>query len=176
MRVAVFLLAFVISGCASVPLGTLLEFRNYSVDDLGAIQPQQIRAQIQVDEPVLADAQSSMLQLEISKGDKVQLFTFPLELIGEHKIQSESGLFFSSAGKTQYELRLSEQAINSFKEAQQLLARQKPAEFKFTVSTSFEKLPENTDEIILSILLKLSDEQDYMLLFDNARLEVKREG
>lgn len=175
-RFAVILIALLLSSCANVPLGTMLEFRSFGKEDFVTIQPQDLRAKIQVDEPVLADIESAELALELTTDKGLREFKFPLLLLREEKIAPEAGFFSKSAGKTEYTLKLSDEAVKNFIATQQIIQDEQSGSLSFSVTTGFEKFPSEITEIVLSVFLKLSEEQGFVTLFDNAKLEIKHEG
>jgi len=64
-KFAVILISALLSSYASVPLGTMLEFRSFGKEDFVSIQPQDLRAKIHVYEPVRADVESAELALAL---------------------------------------------------------------------------------------------------------------
>lgn len=175
-RFTVILISVLLSSCASVPLGTMLEFRSFGKDDFIAIQPKDLRAKIHVDEPVRLDVESAELALELTTEKGMREFKFPLLLLREEKIAPVTGFFLKSAGKTEYTLKLSDEAVKNFIATQQIIQNEKSGKFNFAVTTGFEKLPREITEIGLSVFLKLSEEKRFVALFDDAKLEVKHEG
>ncbi|HEY9044163.1 MAG TPA: hypothetical protein VIN66_18420 [Rheinheimera sp.] len=175
-RFVAILISVLLSSCASVPLGTMLEFRSFGKDDFVKIQPQDLRAKIQVDEPVLADVESVELALELATEKGMREFKFPLLLLREEKIAPVRGFFSHSAGKTEYTLKLSDEAVKNFISTQQIIQNEKSGKLNFSVKTGFERFPSEITEIGLSVFLKLSEEKGFVTLFDDAKLEVKQEG
>src|SRR5690554_1032085 len=176
IRFAVILISVLLSSCASVPLGTMLEFRSFGKDDFVNIEPQDLRAKIQVDEPVRADVDSAEMVLTLTTEKGMREFKFPLLLLSEEKIAPVAGFFSKSAGKTEYTLKLSDEAIQGFMATQQIIRDEQSGSFNFSVKTGFETLSSETTEIRLSVFLKLSEEKGFVTLFDDAKLEVKHEG
>ena len=175
-RFAIILISALLSSCASVPLGTMFEFRSFGKDDFITIQPQDLRAKIHVDEPVLADVESVELALELTTEKGMREFKFPLLLLREEKIAPVAGFFSKSAGKTEYTLKLSDEAIQGFMATQQIIRDEQSGSLNFSVKTGFETLPSEITEIRLSVFLKLSEEKGFVTLFDDAKLEIKHEG
>ncbi|WP_233081905.1 hypothetical protein [Rheinheimera soli] len=175
-KFVVIVFVILLSSCASVPLGTMLEFGSFGKDDLLKIQPQDLRAKIQVDEPVRADIESAQLTLVLTTEKGSREFKFPLLLLDELKIKPTEGLFSTSAGKTEYTLRLADEAMKNFMTTQQIIRDAQSGSFNFSVTTDFEKFPSEVTEIGLSIFLKLSEEKGFVTLFDNAKLEIKHES
>ncbi len=175
-RFVVILTTLLLCSCSSVPLGTMLELRSFSKDDFVTIQPEDLRAKIQLDEPVRADVASVALALELTTEKGIREFKFPLRLLREEKIAPVAGFFSTSAGKTEYTLKLSDEAIENFMATQQIIRDEKTGSLSFSVATGFEKLPNEITEIGLSVFLKLSEEKGFITLFDDAKLEIKHDG
>lgn len=159
-----------------MPLGTMLEFRSFSQDDVVTIQPRDLRARIQVEEPVRADTENSVLSLRLTNERGMREFSFPLRLVDERSIDEVSGLFSNQPGKTEYTFELSDEAVTSFKEAQDSIQNEPSGSFNFSVRTGFNELPHDASEIRLSVFLKLSEERGFVTLFNNATLNVQHSG
>lgn len=171
-RFTVILIFALLTSCASVPLGTMLDFRSFDEDDFVSIQPQDLRVRIHVDEPVQADVESTELTLALTTEKGKREFRFPLHLLSEEKIEPVAGLFSRSAGKTDYTLKLSDEGIQDFMAVQQIILDEQSGSFNFSVRTGFESLPSEITEIRLSVFLKLSEEKGFVTLFDDARLDI----
>lgn len=174
-RILILSLTLFLCSCTSIPLGTMLEFRSFGKNDLIELDPEQIRAKLRVDEPVRMDTDEVKLSLQIETAEGVRLFNFPLTLLNENSIEAEDGWFSSSAAKTEYVLELSDEGVENFKATQMMLSSEESLGFNLQVNGGFEELPEDLEEVVLSIFLKLSDDRDYTTMLKNARLEISRE-
>lgn len=172
--IALFIIA--ISGCTSIPLKTIIEFRSFGKDEFLDIQPHDVRVRIQVDDPVRANSEDTMLKLELSTKKGVREFSFPLVLLEEVSIEPEARLFLKTKGRSEYTLHLSDGAIQQFIEAQQIIEYNQSGTFSFSVKAGFEHLPSEVAEIRFSVYLKLTEERGFVTLFDNVRLEIEHEG
>ena len=173
---AVIFLSVVLSSCASIPISTMLEFSSFDKQQLVEIQPQAIRAKLQVDLPVRVDVDSIELSLELTNEQGTRAFTFPLQLVSEVAIAPVEGMFTTTPGKTEYTLKLSEAAIKHFTATQQLIREDAIRGFDFSVKSSFGKLPSEVREIGMSIFLQLSEEKGFVTLFDHATLAIEHES
>lgn len=174
-RIVVTLFAVLLSSCASIPLGTMLDFSTFGKEDVVNIQPQDVRAKIQLDKPAEADIRSVKLAVELSTVKGMKTFSFPLQLLNERSIEPVEGFFSTAPGKTEYCFKLSDDAIANFITAQQILQQEKSEEFKLSVSSDFKTLPPDVTEIGLSIFLQIREEQGFVTLFDNAKLAVQHD-
>ncbi|RUO29057.1 hypothetical protein [Aliidiomarina sanyensis] len=168
-------LAVFMSGCASIPLGTMLEFRSFGKEELLAIQPEVVRVRLELEEPVRADIEGSELTMRLNYDQGSRTFHFPLVVLNETSIAPTRGLFSKSAGKTQYKLKLSDEGIENFIATQTSIAEDNPTSFNFSFSSEFEEPPSEVSEVTLSVFLKLMEEQGFVTLINNARIAV-REG
>jgi hypothetical protein len=165
--------AIFLGGCASVPLGTLLELRSFGQDDFVHLRANDIRVQILVDEPVYADVERTQLTLEAATQKGKSTFSYPLLLIDEVKIKPVAGFFYDTVGMTQYTLKLSEEGIKNVLATQQTIRNDRTAHLKFSIKTNFKKMPAEVNEIGLTVLLMLSKQKGFIPLFDNAKLSIK---
>lgn len=175
-RFVVILFTVLVGSCASVPLGTVLEFHSFGKEDFITLQPQDVRAKIHIDEPVRADIERIELALELTTEKGMREFTFPLLLLREEKIAPTAGFFSRSAAKTEYTLKLSDIAVKNFIATQHIIQDQQAGSLNFSVKTGFEPFPSEITEIGLSVFLKLSEEKGFVTLFDNAKIEIKHES
>jgi hypothetical protein len=176
LRLFLMLSVLSLTGCASIPLSTMLEFRSFDQNDFVHIQPRSIQAKIQLDEPVYADVAGAVLSLELNNEKGLRSFQFPLVLLEEVKINAVPGVFSEQPAKTEYRFALSEEAVKNFQSVQQIVQQQKHGQFNFSVSTNFEPFPEELEQVYLSVLLMLSEQKGFVTLIDRAAFDVKRSG
>ena len=167
-------LTLVLTSCTSIPLSTMLEFRSFSKEEFLTLQPDHIEAKIQFDEPVRADVEQTRLAVMLTTENNVRSYQFPLVLLSEQHIPSERGLFSQQPAKNQYSFRLSNEAVQNFRAVQDDVQRHESLDFEFTVNASMESLPEQVDEVRLSVYLKLSEDSEFITMFRNAKLKVNR--
>ena len=78
MKLFCFFIVFIVSGCASIPLSTMLKFSSYQKSDFVAIKPADIRAKIILDQPIEIDIEKVELGLEVETEQGDRVFKFPL--------------------------------------------------------------------------------------------------
>ena len=169
-KVILLTVILLLTGCSSIPLSTMLEMRSYSKEDFLATQPEQLRAQVLLVQPVRADLEKVELQLALETSKGLRLYQFPLQLLVEDQQPEVSGLFSTTPAKNSYTFKLSEEAITNFVEMQQLLAEQKSAKLNFTISSGLLDIPKGASSVTLTARLKLSEQNDYLTLFEDAKL------
>ncbi|WP_417663846.1 hypothetical protein [Pseudidiomarina donghaiensis] len=176
LRMLVFPIMFLLAGCASIPLTTMLQFSGFDANAFQNINPSELRAKISIDEPANVKAESVDLNLALNDNKGIRTFTLPLALLEQNKISADTGLFFSSPAKTEYVFKLASSSIESFQEVQGIIAANSGGSFKLSVGSEFEPLPESVNEITVSILLKLTEQSDYVTLVDEATLTFERDN
>ena len=168
----IFILVLSLSGCASIPLGTMVKFSSFDEQQLLVMQPRDIRARIQIEEPAKLNVETAELTLTLQTEQGELFYEYPLTLIAKTRIAPVEGFFTSRPGQTEYTLKLSDLARENFKAAQQELARQQPKGFSFSVSANFDDFPEDRTEITFSIALQLDPTEGYFNLFEDATMEI----
>jgi hypothetical protein len=175
-RTVILLVAgLIFSGCSAVPLRTMWRLRNFSDQNVASIDPNELRARIilPVDMLLKPDASHIVIGITDDKGHG-DSYKFPLEIIEREEITQ--GLF-RKKHFTMSTLRLSRQAVSDFVRFQKGLQtkERKHGGASVYVSSKFDR-PEPSKEgetpkpFELSILLKLSAEEDYFTLIDKAKI------
>ena len=78
--------------------------------------------------------------------------------------------------KNEYTLNLSAESVQNFQEVQQLLTNTNGGNFVFSVNSGFDNLPADIQSFNFSILLKLQNDDDFVPIFEDATVEVERDG
>lgn len=76
-RFIVVLLVVWLSSCANIPFGTMLEFRSFNKDNFLEIQPQDIKAKIQIEKPVRANFNDVELSLQLATKKRYKVICLP---------------------------------------------------------------------------------------------------
>lgn len=176
MKVVCFLTVFMLGGCASIPLSTMLEFSSFQKSDFVALEPADIKAKIIIDQPVEIDIEKVDLGLELETDQGNRIYKFPLSLIERRSIPAKKGWLSVDEAKTEYTFNLNAESVKNFQDVQQLLTNSGGGKFTFPVNSGFEKLPLDLESVNLSILLKLKDTEDFVPIFEDASIEVGRDG
>ena len=173
--VILLVVTLIFGGCSAVPLRTLWRLRNFSVQDVTSIDPNELRAKIilPVDMPLKPGGSYVVIGLTDDKGHG-DSYKFPLEIIEREEITQ--GLFRKKhiAMST---LRLSREAVSDFVRFQKELQtkERKHGGASVHVSSAFDrsepfKEGETPKPFELSILLKLKANEDYFTLIDKAKI------
>lgn len=170
------LLSFILilSGCASVPFSTMLKLGAMDETDFASIHSIDIRAKIVVEVPVKVDVDKTQISIEVENTQGTIQHKFPLALISTAQIPAEDGFFSDTPARTEYILKFSETAIESFERIQASLLTEQKGQMSLSVGASFDDLPDSVEIIVFSIFLKLSETEAYITLFDEAEIELQR--
>jgi len=164
-----------IHGCANIPLGTMLEFRSFDQNSFAQLEPQHIQAKIEVDAPVRINIDDVELSLAIDNEQGIRVFKYPLELINERTIPAVEGFFRDTPAKHEYTLQLSESAMTRFAETQAIVQNERGSDYDFSVRSGLADLPDDIDEVRLSIFLQLNEQRGFITLFEDVALTIERE-
>lgn len=175
MKVFSFLMVFVVSGCASIPLTTMMKFSTFQKSDFVSLEPEDIKARLIIDQPVEIDIEKVNLGLEVESQQVNRVYKFPLSLLETRAIPAKEGWLASDEAKTEYTFELNQESVLNFRDVQQLLKNDKEGKFGFSVDTGFESVPPDLEKINLSILLKLDSTEDFVPIFEDATLDIKRD-
>ena len=176
--VILFVVVLIVGGCSAVPLRTMLRMRNFSVQNVTSIDPNELRARIILPVDMLLKSDSSRLIIELTddKGHS-DSYKFPLEIIEREEITQG---WFRKKRVAQSTLRLSRQAVSDFVRFQKELRtkQRKHGRAGVHVSSAFDrsepfKEGETLKPFELSILLKLKAEEGYFTLIDKAKVVPK---
>ncbi|WDE06447.1 hypothetical protein SG34_005875 [Thalassomonas viridans] len=163
-------LSVMFGGCSSIPLSTMMKFSTFDESDFLEIDPRQLRARVRLEQGFTLSAEKSKLEIEIDTLKGRINYLFPLQELSAKVVTQEASLFFTPEPVTEYQLKLTGQAVSAFLALQQEIKAKKPGSYSLSVSTSLGERPENAEEVTMSVLLKLSEGDDYFTLVDNATL------
>ena len=157
-------------GCSTVPLSTMLKLGLMDRDDLANIKPEEIRAKVHIDNPMKIVPGVTKLTLELDADQGIFLYKFDLKLLHTNTIEPQIGWFSESVGKTEYVFSMNGSAIESFRATQSAAATKSLNGFALSLKYALDNYIDESD-MTLSVYLKLAENQDYFLLFDEAELK-----
>lgn len=176
-RIATILLILLVSGCASIPISTMLKLSSFDEDSFLLLEGEQVRAQVAVSQPYTINFDKTKLTLDTETDLGTRHFAFPLTLLSETEIPEEIGFFSSRKAQTQYTFKISDEGLTNFTELQRAIEEKQRAQskagFSFMVSAGFNEEPLPNEIIVVSINLQLSEEDGYFALIENAEIEVE---
>ncbi|MCG7562470.1 hypothetical protein [Pseudoalteromonas sp. McH1-42] len=168
--------ALFLFGCSSIPLSTMLKYRNFDEQSFAALNPSQIRSKIWLSEPFTLNMEKINLSLSLVNERGHSNFTFPLILVKRDKIAAQEGFFSSEPAKTEYTFRLSELAVNNFQKTQNLLSQKVHQKLSFSIGAGFNEEPEDGETVYISISLQLEDNEGYFTLINEAEVDFRQGG
>ena len=157
-------------GCSSIPISTMLKYRNFDEQSFTALDPSQIRSKITVSEPFTLKVEKIKLSLSLENEKGLRDFKFPLALEKRDNIAAQSGFFLSEPAKTEYTFKLSELAVNNFKETQNLLSQEAQGKASFSIGVGFNEEPQKAQSVYFSIALQLEEKDGYFTLIEETEV------
>lgn len=169
------------AGCASIPLSTMWHMAGYSVEDIGRLNPAEIRVALLLPEGVSLKPGSEALRLKLfhEEGDPAPAMQLDatLEQYAEGRVAPLS--IPTADAEHHWELfRVRPEDYQRFSKFQsQFMAQRDELHYKqFTVNIDMKPLDQPLHELTLSVWLKLEREDEPFKLIDNATLTVKNHG
>ena len=172
--IIVFSIASILAGCSSVPLGTMWRMRNFSIQDVAAIDPNELRARI-ISPDFVPKEEGSRLDIGFLDNDSNDVYAFPLEIIDRK--EETKGMFRKRVIRTTT-FKLTPEAVDAFVRFRKLIRtdERKHRKAQINVSSAFEpiEMKEKPKVLEISILLKLKAEEDYLTLINKARIDLNK--
>lgn len=165
-----FFISLFLFGCASVPLSTMLKYRNFDEQSFAALDPVQIRSKIRLSEPFTLKIEDINLSLTLENEKRIRDFSFPLELEKQDQIAAQASFFSSEAAQTEYTFSLSERAVKTFRETQILLSQKAQRKMTFSISAGLNEENKKEQSGYISIALQLKKEDGYFVLIDDTEI------
>ena len=173
--VVVLFLAAVLIGCSSVPMSTLWQMRGFGPEDFLAINANELAARVSISEAYVPDFESVGLNVRMTEGDQEWDERFELNLVEQYPRTVPGGWFSADREEMVYDLVLAEEAIDAFRRHQDVYRQFEPRQVAASVNMKFSEFPEDRDSAIISIELRLSQNDGYFPLIREAVLEFKSE-
>ena len=172
--IIVFSIVSILAGCGSVPLSTMWRMKDFSIQDVAAIDPNELRARI-ISPDLVPEQEGGHLDIGFLDNDSNDMYTFPLEII-ERKEETR-GMFRKRVVRTTT-FKLTSEAVDAFVRFRKLILANKRKNRKvlLIVSPAFEpiKIKDEPKVLEISILLKLKAEEDYLTLINKARIDLNK--
>ena len=175
------LVAALLGGCASVPLGTLWKMRNFSPRDFIGLDPAGLRAAVNVPDAWRLQPAGHVLELDmkIEGGAEVHA-RVPLE--AELTLR-ESADFAAIDDAHWHLLKVAPEGVDEMKRFQAFVAgipQGSHGSFALNVTPKLDLTPESKAKFAaggkvgeISVALRLADEQDWVLLVDGFPLKAE---
>lgn len=176
MRILPFLLIItVLTGCASMPLGTMMKLSSMDEQTLWELDPAEIRVKVAMPLGYIIDTDTAELSLRATHLTGLQAQNdFLLEVLDITQSTRSRGLLRSDIAVNEYKLALPDAAIEAFKELQKeqhsMRAAQQSGGYNISVRSRFSEVPEDASSIQFWVDIKLEESADYMTLFNGATI------
>jgi len=160
----------ILAGCGSVPLSTMWRMKDFSIQDVAAIDPNELRARI-ISPDIVPKEEGSRLDIGFLDNDSNDVYAFPLEIIDRK--EETKGMFRKQVIRTTT-FKLTPEAVDAFVRFKKLIRADERIHRKvhINVSSAWEPIEQNVVEI--SILLKLKAEEDYITLINKLRMDLNK--
>ncbi|MBU3671158.1 MAG: hypothetical protein FGM43_01320 [Sinobacteraceae bacterium] len=164
-----------LSGCASVPLASMLKLASLGTDGLAAIEPLQLRVRLSVSPGYEIDVGNARLRLSLPEGEGRSRETeLSLDLMERSIINRSAGLFRGSVATPTYLLRLTPGSANELAALKARLATKSGGKRGFSVNAPFSKIPSNAETVSFWADLRLATDADWIALIDGAKLKIRK--
>lgn len=164
-----------ITGCASIPLSTLWQMRNFDAADLATVQPRDVRLAGLVDPvPLSIDPAHSQLELRLTprvEGASDEYYRFDLR-----ETQVYDPRLTPERNPRWQVFALDDASVVTWTRLQprlmEIKQRYRAFNFKFVLHTA-EDIPANSDTMIVSAKLQLGINQAPVVLLDRERQSIQ---
>ena len=167
-------ICFILSSCSTIPLGTMLKLSSFDENSFLALNPNELRTKIHVDKPLVINISKTKLSLILKTAKGESAFHYPLKLLSSKVLSAEKSWLGGIPERTEYTLALSPDAISAFENLQQTMRKDSPKVMDFSVFVAVAQRDKTTTEMVTSIFIKLQKKSDYIMLFDRAAVQFKK--
>ena len=173
--IIVFSIASILAGCGSVPLSTMWRMKDFSIQDVAAIDPNELRARI-ISPDLVPEQEGGHLDIGFLDNDSNDIYAFPLEIIDRK--EETRGMFRKRVVWTTT-FKLTPEAVDAFMRFKEVIRadERKHRKVLLNISPGFEPIEIKSEEpkvLEISILLKLKAEEDYLTLINKARIDLNK--
>ena len=168
--IIVFSIVSILAGCGSIPLGTIWRMKDFTIQDVAEIDPNELRAKI-IAPDIIPKEEDSRLDIGFLDNDSNDVYDFPLEIIDRK--EETKGMFRKQVIRTTT-FKLTPEAVDAFVQFRKvaLANEEKHRGVRINVYSAWE--PIETKVLEISILLKLKAEEDYLTLINKARIDFSK--
>lgn len=176
LLLSVLLLA--LGACASIPLGTMLRFATFDVEDLQTVSPGEIRAAVRTHQDVEFDGATLSVKVSLSEESAPRIDeSFDLEQLPDFTAR---GLQLPTPPENRRWIVFSvaDQDVDRFRNMQDALVAIERVDgeksLNLGVSTSGATFPEGMDEVPFSVDLRLFEADGFFTLIKETDIEIDR--
>jgi len=180
MKTIILLCTLLLTACSSIPLATKIHFSDAKPEDFFSVDPRGILVKVSINSAVIFDPVHSInLSASIKDSTGERTIAFPLEVVDKTTQAAVNRFFNNRAAINVYLLKLGPRAIENL----DVLRRERMSGINkrvgLTAAVNFSKEPNNDTEVVestvLSVALKLSEQDEFITLIDNWKVEVSND-
>jgi len=174
VRILLAVACFAFQGCASMPLATMARMSTFDESEFAILQPEQLGVRIRIPDGFSLDVGKSWLGIEIGSTKGVHDARFELGQVSLLPVPLPGGLFSGSRRGLQYELRLTRPSESRFRDLQTFVSQGKLEDVNIRVVPKLASSPSDATSVPVWIDLRLSTQEGYFALVDDASIALKR--
>ena len=169
---SVILLAVIlcISGCASIPLSTMISMSSMSPRSLVQVEPAQVRIRISVPQGFEVSVPTTHLTFVVDNSSVSHSSQLDLRTLNVMDDERPGGFLVSDLPVTTYLLALTPKGQAEFRSLQQVLLGMEHGTMQAGCEINFSKRPTGAQEVTFWVDIKLSDSESFMPLLDGAEV------
>lgn len=173
--VAVFLLTIVlgVTGCATVPLTTILRMATFNDLDFAELEPNVIRVKIKLEDGFKLNAEQSQLAVQITSPAGSHYGHFSLETISVSQTELSQGVFSRNVLGTEYTLRLSDTSQKAFEKLKDFVKRGKPRKILVAIRPILSSSPQSAETVTVWVDLLITNNDGYFTLLEAAKVPME---
>lgn len=162
-----------ISGCASIPLSTMMSMSRMSPRSLAQVDPAQLRVRLSVPQGFDVDVAATRLNFSIKNPSVDQSSEMGVNALSVTKGTRSGGFLSPDLPIKTYLFALTPEGKAELRSLQQTLQQVEHGTFNAGFKTHFAKRPPGTKKVTFWVDLKLSASEPFMPLLDGAEVEFK---
>lgn len=164
-------LALVLSGCASIPLGTAFRLSSLSQHDLAQVDPAQVRVKVSVPLGFEINVHATRLTLVLTGPSGHHSAAMGLAVLRTSQGVLSRGWFRPSVHVSTCVLGLDPQGVQELRKLQQLILAGDAKNFEFSILAPLAKVPSSARQVTIWAALRLRADEPFMPLIDGATLK-----
>lgn len=162
------------TGCASVPLSTMMRMSRFNERDFARLDPDVIRVKVTLPDGFALDARRSALGVKVASAAGLHESAFELEQESLQPTRVSDGLLSRSVPATASTLRLAPPSKDKFRTLQTFIGRAPADEIEIRVMPRLASWPPQAQTGKVWIDLLLSSAQGWFTLLDGAPIPLDR--
>ncbi|MFT5758290.1 MAG: PBP1b-binding outer membrane lipoprotein LpoB [Alteromonadaceae bacterium] len=175
MKTILLLCTLLLTSCSSIPLATIAHFSDAKPEDFFTVDPKKILVKVSINSRVKFEPTRSItLSASIEDSLRQRTIAFPLEVVNKTTQAAVEGFFNDSPEFDIYIMKLAPKAIANLKVFHQERALGIKKRVGLSAGVNFSKGNKNDidENTVLSVALKLTEQDEFITLIDRWKVEV----